>query len=149
MSQQTISGLNGCKQLKKLLLYDNRISKIENISHLEQLNVLWLNNNKISKIEVYTDSNLKFEVYTVSFHWADITLAVLKQISWLVLTETLDRYFNWYLVDMSGEYVASSLFKVVGGLQSKQNAGMLEKQQGYLFHTKAVIPHKTSQQAHA
>ena len=55
MSQQTISGLNGCKQLKKLLLYDNKISKMENISHLEQLNVLWLNNNKITKIEVDTE----------------------------------------------------------------------------------------------
>ena len=46
-------------------------------------------------------------------------------------------------------YVASSLFKVAGSLQSKQNAEMSEQQQGYLFHTNAVIPHKTTQQAHA
>ena len=34
-------------------------------------------------------------------------------------------------------------------LQSKQNAGLSEQQQGYLFQMNAVIPHKTSQQAHA
>ena len=31
---------------------------------------------------------------------------------------------------------------------SNQNAGMSETQQEYLFHTNAVILHKTSQQAH-
>ena len=41
------------------------------------------------------------------------------------------------------------MFEVVGSLQSKQNAGLSEQQQGYLFQTNAVIPHKTSQQAHA
>ena len=41
------------------------------------------------------------------------------------------------------------MFFVVGSLLSNQNAGMSETQQGYLFHTNAVIPHKTSQQAHA
>ena len=41
------------------------------------------------------------------------------------------------------------MFLVVGDLLSKQNAGMPETQQGYLFHTNAVIPLKTSQQAHA
>ena len=40
-------------------------------------------------------------------------------------------------------------FKVVGSLLSKQNTGMSENTTGYLFHTNAVIPHKTSQQAHA
>ena len=51
-----MSGLSECKQLRKLLLYDNRISKIENISHLDQLSVLWLNNNRISEIEVITSN---------------------------------------------------------------------------------------------
>ena len=41
------------------------------------------------------------------------------------------------------------MFKVVGSLQSKQNAGLTEQQQSYLFQTKVVIPHKTSQQANA
>ena len=45
--------------------------------------------------------------------------------------------------------VAGSLFEVVGSLQSKQNAGMSGQQQDYLFQTNVVIPHKTSQQAHA
>ena len=40
------------------------------------------------------------------------------------------------------------MFLVVGSLLSNQNAGMSETQQGYLFHTNTVIPHKTSQQAH-
>ena len=40
-------------------------------------------------------------------------------------------------------------FKVVGSLLSNQNAGMSKTQPEYLFHTNAVIPHKTSQQAHA
>ena len=43
---------------------------------------------------------------------------------------------------------ASSLFEVAGNLQSKQNAGLSEQQQGYLFHMNVVIPHKTPQQAH-
>ena len=45
--------------------------------------------------------------------------------------------------------VASSLFEVVSSLQSKENAGLSEQQQAYLFHTNIVIPDKTSQQAHA
>ena len=45
--------------------------------------------------------------------------------------------------------VASSMFEVVSSLWSNQNAGLSEQQRGYLFHTNAVIPHKTSQQAHA
>ena len=47
--------------------------------------------------------------------------------------------------------VASSLFKVAGSLQSKQNAGLSEQQQqqGYLFQMNTVIPHETLQQAHA
>ena len=45
--------------------------------------------------------------------------------------------------------LTSSLFEVVGSLQSKQNAGLSEQQQGYLFHMNVVIPHKTSEQAHA
>ena len=45
--------------------------------------------------------------------------------------------------------VASLLFKVAGRLQSNKNAALLEQQQGYLLQMNAVIPHKTSQQAHA
>ena len=45
--------------------------------------------------------------------------------------------------------VASSLFGVAGSLQSKQNTGLSEQQQGYLFQTDVIIPPKTSQQAHA
>ena len=41
------------------------------------------------------------------------------------------------------------MFLVVDSLLSNQNAGMSETQQGDLFHTNAVIPHETSQQAHA
>ena len=44
--------------------------------------------------------------------------------------------------------VASSLFEVASSLQSKQNAGLSEQQQGYLLQTNVVLPHKTSQQAH-
>ena len=45
--------------------------------------------------------------------------------------------------------VGSSMFGVVGSLYSNQNARLSEQQQGYLYHTNAVIPHKTSQQVHA
>ena len=41
------------------------------------------------------------------------------------------------------------MFLAVGSLLSNQNSGMSETQQGYLFHTNAVISHKTLQQAHA
>ena len=40
-------------------------------------------------------------------------------------------------------------FKVVGSLLSNQNAGISKTQLEYLFHMNAVIPPKTSQQAHA
>ena len=36
------------------------------------------------------------------------------------------------------------MFLVVGSLLCNQNAGMSEIQSEYLFHTNAVIPHKTS-----
>ena len=54
----------------------------------------------------------------------------------------------WALGHLSINSVASSLFEVVSSLQSKQNAWLSEQQQGYLFQTNALIPHKTSQQAH-
>ena len=38
---------------------------------------------------------------------------------------------------------------MAGSLQSKQNTGFSEQQQRYLFQTNVVIPHNTSQQAHA
>ena len=41
------------------------------------------------------------------------------------------------------------MFLVVDSLLSNQNAGMPKTQPEYLFHPNAVIPHKTSQQAHA
>ena len=45
-----IEGLTACKKLKSLLLYSNKIVKMENLAHLN-LAKLWLNNNKIAKIE--------------------------------------------------------------------------------------------------
>ena len=42
-----------------------------------------------------------------------------------------------------------SSFEVASCLQSKENVGLSEQQQGYLFNRNVVIPHKTSQQAHA
>ena len=46
--------------------------------------------------------------------------------------------------------VAGSMFKVVGIVCSpNRTQGCRKTQQGYLFHTNAVFPHKTSQQAHA
>ena len=51
-------------------------------------------------------------------------------------------YISWPLLQVR-------MFKAVGSLQSNQNAGMSEQQQGYLFHTNLVIPHKPSQQARA
>ena len=38
-----------------------------------------------------------------------------------------------YVVFRNNSPVASSWFEVVGSLQSKQNAGLSEQQQGYLF----------------
>jgi Leucine-rich repeat (LRR) protein len=40
-----------CKELKKLYLYSNKISSIQNLSNVS-LEVLWLNDNKIERIEV-------------------------------------------------------------------------------------------------
>jgi Leucine-rich repeat (LRR) protein len=40
-----------CKELKKLYLYSNKISTIQNLSNVS-LEVLWLNDNKIERIEV-------------------------------------------------------------------------------------------------
>lgn len=47
-----ISGLQTCIRLQKLYLYDNKISKIENLEKLENLKVLWLSNNCIALVEV-------------------------------------------------------------------------------------------------
>ncbi|CAB1335268.1 unnamed protein product [Coregonus sp. 'balchen'] len=43
--------LTNCHQLQKLYIYDNQISKIENLESLVNLQVLWLNNNFITHIE--------------------------------------------------------------------------------------------------
>ena len=42
----------------------------------------------------------------------------------------------------------SNVFSGRYSLLSNQNTGMSKQQQGYLFYTDTVIPHKTSQQAH-
>ena len=46
-----IEGLKNCRNLKKLFLYSNRLTRIQNLEQLN-LDVLWLNDNKISEIEV-------------------------------------------------------------------------------------------------
>ena len=77
---------------------------------------------------------------------------VLEDIRRNYVTVLRVRCLKWQVVcslNRTQGCVASSMFKVVGSLQSKQSAGMSEQQQGYLFRTNAVIPHKTSQQAHA
>ena len=48
------------------------------------------------------------------------------------------QYNTGSLPDVFKVFVASSLFEVAGSLQSKQNAGLSEQQQGYLFQTKVV-----------
>jgi Leucine-rich repeat (LRR) protein len=48
--EQRIEGLSACKRIKTLLLYSNKIAKIENLGHLN-LTKLWLNCNKIARIE--------------------------------------------------------------------------------------------------
>ena len=52
MNFQKIEGLTANKQLRRLYLYSNMITKIENLSHLSELEKLWLNNNEITEIEV-------------------------------------------------------------------------------------------------
>jgi len=47
---KVISGINTCKQLRKLDLSHNFISKIQNLSELKILNVLNLSNNWISDL---------------------------------------------------------------------------------------------------
>ena len=54
-----------------------------------------------------------------------------------------------HVIRLTMTSVASTLFEVVGSLQCKLNARLSEQQQGYLFQTNVVIPHKTLQQAHA
>ena len=49
---QKIGGLQECRNLEKLYLYYNKISKIENLEKLFRLEVLWLNHNAIKNIEV-------------------------------------------------------------------------------------------------
>ncbi|XP_070105930.1 leucine-rich repeat-containing protein 9 isoform X10 [Equus caballus] len=46
-----IGGLQECRNLEKLYLYYNKISKIENLEKLFRLEVLWLNHNTIKNIE--------------------------------------------------------------------------------------------------
>uniref|UniRef100_A0A8D1SH43 U2A'/phosphoprotein 32 family A C-terminal domain-containing protein n=1 Tax=Sus scrofa TaxID=9823 RepID=A0A8D1SH43_PIG len=46
-----IGGLQECRNLEKLYLYYNKISKIENLEKLFRLEVLWLNHNAIKNIE--------------------------------------------------------------------------------------------------
>ena len=48
----TISGLEGVVQLKSLFLIQNKISKIENISHFTQLTMLELGANRIRVREI-------------------------------------------------------------------------------------------------
>ena len=49
---QDITGLENCVLIEKLYLYENKISKIQNLQMLSNLQVLWLNNNCIRAIEV-------------------------------------------------------------------------------------------------
>lgn len=51
---QEISGLQNCRELVKLYLYDNQIREIKNLTLQTNLEVLWLNNNCINKIQVWT-----------------------------------------------------------------------------------------------
>ena len=44
---------------------------------------------------------------------------------------------------------SSNVFSGRYNLLSNQNTGVAKQQRGYLFYTNTVIPHKTSQQAHA
>lgn len=50
--QQKISGLQHCPDLKKVYLYDNKITEIKNLKFHVNIEVLWLNNNYISQIQV-------------------------------------------------------------------------------------------------
>lgn len=49
---QKIENLHYTKHLRKLYLYSNKISVIENLDELVDLEVLWLNENEIVNIEV-------------------------------------------------------------------------------------------------
>jgi len=49
---QKIEQLQFTKRLKKLYLYSNKISVIDNLEELTELEVLWLNQNQIVNIEV-------------------------------------------------------------------------------------------------
>lgn len=51
---QEISGLQNCRELVKLYLYDNQIREIKNLALQTNLEILWLNNNCIQKIQVWT-----------------------------------------------------------------------------------------------
>lgn len=47
-----MSGLQNCLQLRKLYLYDNKISEIAHLELQVHLEVLWLNNNRITHVQV-------------------------------------------------------------------------------------------------
>ena len=49
---QVIEDLEGCHNLTHLLLYTNKICRIEGINHLKRLQRLWLNGNRLTTIEV-------------------------------------------------------------------------------------------------
>lgn len=49
---QEISGLQNCRELVKLYLYDNQIREIKNLALQTNLEILWLNNNCINNIQV-------------------------------------------------------------------------------------------------
>lgn len=51
---QEISGLQNCRQLVKLYLYDNQIREIKNLALQTNLEILWLNKNCINRIQVWT-----------------------------------------------------------------------------------------------
>lgn len=46
---ETIENLDENKQLETLDLAKNRITRIENIAHLEELTDLWMNHNNVEK----------------------------------------------------------------------------------------------------
>ena len=61
-----------------------------------------------------------------------------------------DNVMLWATCYLGFFGVASlNIFSGRYSLKSNQNTGMLKQQRGYLFYTNTVIPHKTSQQAHA
>ena len=62
----------------------------------------------------------------------------------------LDQKSLVFLFNLLKTHVTSlNVFSGRNSSLSNQNKGMPKQQRGYLFYTNTVIPHKTSQQAHA